>query len=277
MYEHVTLGEVILTVTNVNESVSFYKDIIGFKHIELSEKEAKMFSNEGKLLLTLRENREAKKNPGQLYVGLYHIALLYPDRASLGTQIKHLLAHNIEMGGADHIVSEAVYIHDPDGNGIELYRDRPRTNWSYEENGMIVMDTKPLDVTGLLAVAGEWNGMPNGLTMGHIHTHVKNLADIEAFYKDILQFDVMTYFGQQALFMSGAGYHHHFGFNTWVRNKEKPKEAFVGMEQYTIHVNNEESFNKVRNRANKNIVDQGEAWFIVQDPSEMYIKFKSHS
>ncbi|MFS0787920.1 VOC family protein [Shouchella sp. 1P09AA] len=275
MYERMILGEVELTVTNLDESLNFYRDIIGIKEVKVEGQRAELFVNEGSSLLILNENRDAKKNPGQLYVGLYHFALLYPDRASLGTQLLHLQKKQIDIGGADHLVSEAIYLDDPDGNGIELYCDRPRNSWTYSEDGSIRMDTIPLNVQSLLDLAGEWNGIPNGLTMGHVHMHVKDLTETEQFYKDVLQFNTMTHFGQQALFMSGTGYHHHFGFNTWVRNKITAPEPFVGMSRYTVRMLDSKEFHALRSAPTVRavLVKEDETSFTIQDPSEMFIKF----
>lgn len=148
--------------------------------------------------------------------GLYHFALLLPDRAALGRFAAHLAAEHIRVGMADHFVSEASYLTDPDGLGIEVYADRPRATWQYRDLE-VVMATDPLDLAGVIAAArGElWNGVPQDTTMDHVHLHVGNLDDAEAFYHRALGFDKTVWSYPGALFLSAGGYHHHLGTNVW--------------------------------------------------------------
>ena len=146
--------------------------------------------------------------------GLYHFALLLPKRADLGAIIKHFMQHNVRIGASDHLVSEALYLSDPDGNGIEIYTDRDPSVWSWE-NGKVAMSTDPLDGESIIAEsAGQtWDGLPAGTVMGHVHLHVAHLPETEKFY-NALGFEVVTNY-PQALFMSNGKYHHHIGLNTW--------------------------------------------------------------
>ena len=148
--------------------------------------------------------------------GLYHFALLLPDRVALGRFAAHLLRLGLRPGMADHAVSEALYLSDPDGLGIEVYADRPRASWTYRGDEL-VMTTEPLDIGGLIT-AGEgddWGGAPDGTTMGHVHLHVGDLERAEAFYHRALGFDKTVWSYPGALFFSAGGYHHHLGTNTW--------------------------------------------------------------
>ncbi|MBM7838662.1 catechol 2,3-dioxygenase [Alkalihalobacillus xiaoxiensis] len=277
IHEDSFLGEVTLIVKNIERSLDFYTETLGFQFSMIRPGEAVLFSNTETPLLILKEDKQAIEVPPNTYLGLYHFALLYPDRQSLGAQLKKLLELNVRIGGADHSVSEAIYLNDPDGNGIELYRDRPRTEWQYDQDNHVYMDTKALDIEGLLLEATEWKGLPDGVKMGHIHFHVDNLDQIEHFYKDILGFSVMTYFGRQALFMAAGGYHHHFGFNTWAsKDIQQPKPA-VGLELFTLNIPDERSFQELKERLERHqqeIIKHSNHSFSLVDPSFNRMKIK---
>jgi len=142
--------------------------------------------------------------------------MLLPERPALGRLVRHLSRKGIRMGMADHLVSEAIYLSDPDGLGIEVYTDRPRSEWKHHSRE-IAMAVDPLDVPSLIADAGdhEWEGAPSATTMGHIHLHVGDLGQAEAFYHSALGFDKIVWSYPGALFLSAGGYHHHLGTNTW--------------------------------------------------------------
>jgi catechol 2,3-dioxygenase len=150
------------------------------------------------------------------HIGLYHFAILLPDRAALGRFVSHLAAIGEYSGMADHLVSEALYLTDPDGLGIEVYADRPRSAWR-AENNQLAMTSMPLDVNSLIAEAGEepWTGAPPGTVLGHVHLYVRDLDHAAAFYHEGLGFDKVVWSYPGALFMSAGGYHHHLGTNTW--------------------------------------------------------------
>jgi catechol 2,3-dioxygenase len=149
-------------------------------------------------------------------IGLYHFAILLPDRPSLGRFLKHLADIGAQAGMSDHFVSEAIYLSDPDGIGIEVYADRPRSAWRHEAR-QLTMTTIPLDVEDLIAAGGNepWTGAPRGTTIGHIHLYVRDIDAAAAFYHDALGFDKVVWNYPGALFMSAGGYHHHLGTNTW--------------------------------------------------------------
>jgi catechol 2,3-dioxygenase len=149
-------------------------------------------------------------------IGLYHFAILLPDRAALGRFVAHVSAMGAHAGAADHLVSEALYLNDPDGLGIEVYADRPRASWRTHDRE-IAMTTAPLDLRSLIHAAGgePWTGMPAGTTIGHVHFHVNTLDEAEAFYQGALGFDKVVWSYPGALFFSAGGYHHHVGTNTW--------------------------------------------------------------
>jgi catechol 2,3-dioxygenase len=164
----------------------------------------------------LHEHTGARPVPRRGALGLYHFAILLPDRASLGRFLAHIARLGIRPGTADHDVSEAVYLSDPDGLGIEVYADRPRSRWRYSGT-QLHMTTEPLDVRGVIAAGGEqpWTGLPSGTVMGHVHLHVGDLDEAGAFYHRALGFDKTVWNYPGALFMSAGGYHHHLGTNTW--------------------------------------------------------------
>jgi catechol 2,3-dioxygenase len=170
---------------------------------------------DGVPLIELHE-RTGVRQPRRGRLGLYHFAILLPDRAALGRFVAHLAKVGAYAGSADHLVSEALYLADPDGLGIEVSADRPRVQW--KTNGReIAMATETLDLRALIRAGGgePWSGMPAGTTIGHVHFHVGALGDAEAFYHSALGFDKVVWSYSGALFFSAGGYHHHIGTNTW--------------------------------------------------------------
>jgi catechol 2,3-dioxygenase len=147
---------------------------------------------------------------------LYHFAILLPDRPALGRFIQHLGSTETRVWSADHLVSEALYLQDPDNLGIEVYADRPRDKWR-RAGRELMMATDPLDITGLVAAAGglPWTGMPAGTTMGHVHLHIGDIAAGSSFFSGALGFDKTVWHYPGALFLAAGGYHHHLGTNTW--------------------------------------------------------------
>lgn len=209
------LGPVTLQVADLARSVSYYERVLGLRPVATGEGTATLGGADGTVLVELVERRGARP-AGRGRLGLYHFAILLPDRASLGRFARHLAEQGIRAGAADHLVSEAFYLTDPDGLGIEVYADRPRSMWR-REGGEVVMATDPLDVASLVAEAGDtrWSGMPAGTAMGHIHLHVGDLAQASRFYGDGLGFDRTMWSYPGALFLSAGGYHHHVGTNVW--------------------------------------------------------------
>jgi catechol 2,3-dioxygenase len=178
----------------------------------------------GPHLVELVEQPGAAPVPRGGQLGLYHVAILLPERASLGRFVAHLAHLRIPAGSADHLVSEALYLNDPDGLGFEVYADRPPTSWARTPTGEIAMASNPLALDDLVRSGGEapWTGLPSGTRVGHLHLHVGNLAAAEAFYSDALGLDVQVRSYPGALFLSAGGYHHHLGVNTWARGAAAP-------------------------------------------------------
>jgi catechol 2,3-dioxygenase len=212
------IGTVRLQVADLNRSLDYYADVLGFRLLSYDDRRAALgHEGESRVLVELEEKPGGKPVPRGGLLGLYHFAILLPDRASLGRFAAHLAARGLHAGSADHAVSEAIYLWDPDGLGIEVYADRPRTAWRRDATGQLFMTTAPLDVRGLIAAAGgaDWTGMPSGTAIGHVHLHVGDLAEAEAFYHRALGFDKVVWTYPGALFLSAGGYHHHLGTNTW--------------------------------------------------------------
>lgn len=235
------MGRVQLKVSQLERSITFYSEVIGLKLMSQTEKTAEFGVSGSGVLLGIEEVANAVVMPQQSVTGLYHFAILLPDREALGTTLRHLAETGIGIGQGDHLVSEAFYLNDPDGNGIEIYADRPRSQWQKDAKGEYMMATDPVDVESLLKLAGVWNGLPTGTVIGHVHLHVGNLPEARKFYVDGLGFDVVMHFGGQALFVSAGGYHHHMGLNTWagVGAPAAPNNA-VGLSYFTIEYPNAE-------------------------------------
>jgi len=211
-----SVGPVTLQVTDLARSRGYYRDVLGMRELSLGEGEAELGAADGAVLVRLRARPGARPVARAGRLGLYHFAVLLPDRGALGRFLSHLAELNMYAGMSDHLVSEAIYLRDPDGLGIEVYADRPRTDWR-SDGRELAMSTAPLDVDAVVAAgAGEpWTGMPAGTRMGHIHLHVGDLRQAEAFYHAALGLDKVVWSYPGALFLSAGGYHHHLGLNTW--------------------------------------------------------------
>ena len=218
------LGPVRLQVGDLERSLDYYREVLGLG----------LFEREGPLallgsavpLVELRERRGVRPAPRRGRTGLFHFALLVPDRASLGRFVRHLGELDLQAGDADHLVSEALYLQDPDNLGIEVYRDRPRTEWR-RVGRELRMATDPIDWAGLLEAAGEtrWDGIAPGTVIGHVHLHVNDLSAAAAFYSDGLGFDRTVWSYPGALFLGAGGYHHHLGTNLWAGANAAPAAA----------------------------------------------------
>jgi catechol 2,3-dioxygenase len=211
------LGAVTLQVGSLDRSLAYYQDVLGLSVVHRRGDHATLApSGQAHGLVYLRERAGARPVPRHGRLGLYHFAILLPDRASLGRFVAHLADRGLRPGASDHAVSEALYLWDPDGLGIEVYADRPREAWQLRGRELH-MTVDPLDLQALARVGGgtKWQGMPTGTILGHMHLHVGDLATAEAFYHAALGFDKIAWSYPGALFLSAGGYHHHLGTNTW--------------------------------------------------------------
>ena len=266
------LGYVHLTVSDLNRSVIFYRQALGFKEHRLEGDTAYLGAG-GADLLVLTEHPGARFVSGT--TGLFHLAILVPSRLALAQTLKRLADMQTRVDGfADHLVSEAIYLSDPDGNGIEIYRDRPRPEWEYYPNGHLKMATDPLDIHGILAEVEHhpepWPGLPVDTILGHMHLRVADIARAESFYQDILGFDLMTRYGPAASFLSAGGYHHHIGINTWASaGASPPPPGSVGLRWFAIYLSDQADLSRVTDRvrqAGLPFEEQDEGLFL-HDPS----------
>ena len=215
--EAARIGRVRLQVADLARSVEYYERVIGLRTIDRSDVRAILGAHgDDAPLLELHERAGARAVPRRGRLGLYHFAILLPDREALGRFVAHLSKTQTRAGASDHFVSEALYLYDPDGLGIEVYADRPREQWRVR-NGEIEMTTVPLDLASLVRAAGgePWTGIPAGTRIGHVHLSVSDLPTADAFYHAAVGFDRMVWSYPGALFLSAGGYHHHLGTNTW--------------------------------------------------------------
>ena len=232
------LGRVRLQVADLVRSLSFYEKVLGMRVIRRTSDSVSLGPHgDDREIVHLRQLAGARSVPKRGLLGLYHFAILLPDRASLGRFVAHLAEIGAQAGMSDHFVSEAVYLTDPDGLGIEVYADRPRDAWRYDER-QLYMTTNHLDVDDLVRAAGgkRWTGMPAGTVLGHVHLYVDDIAKAEAFYHDALGFDKVVWSYPGALFMSAGGYHHHLGTNTWARGAPRATDADARLLEWEIVV-----------------------------------------
>ncbi len=211
------LGAVRLQVRDLPRSLDYYTSAVGLRVVERGTNSATLAAHgDDRPLVRLHANPAAQPVPRRGAFGLYHFALLLPDRASLGRFVTHLAALGVGAGAADHLVSEALYLTDPDGLGIEVYADRPQATWRHTQREL-AMASDPLDFAAVAAAGNgvPWTGAPAGTTMGHVHLHVGDLDEARRYYHDALGFDVTVWSYPGALFLSAGGYHHHLGTNTW--------------------------------------------------------------
>ena len=218
------LGQVSLQISDMNRSLDYYERILGFRVLSRDGDVARLGAQTSEsVLIELREVKGTQGVGRHAKLGLYHFAILLPTRDALGSFVQHLTGIGAPAGSADHLVSEALYLRDPDGLGIEVYADRPRDTWQIDGQ-QLKMASDPLDLADLVRSArgAPWTGMPEGTVMGHVHLHVGNIDDAAAFYHVALGLDKVVWGYPGALFMSAGGYHHHLGVNTWAGSGALP-------------------------------------------------------
>jgi catechol 2,3-dioxygenase len=265
------LGYVSLTISKLDRSLDFYQHVLGMKVHRRGDGTA-VLGGGGADILELIEDSSAKR--AHRTSGLYHFAILRPSRFELAQSLRRLIETEQRLGFADHLVSEAIYLSDPDGNGIEVYRDRSRSDWP-RLNGQIQMATNPLDIEGILAeLAGHeeepWTGMEDKTILGHMHLHVGNVDKADQFYNGVLGFDNIFVIGDSAGFVSAGGYHHHIAFNIWNGAGAPPQPAgSIGLRHFIVRLPDTIELGKVADRvreAGLDIEEQDEG-LVVRDPS----------
>jgi catechol 2,3-dioxygenase len=232
------VAHVRLVVSDLDRVSAYYQSVIGLRVMD-EGRSAHVLGVGGRPLLTLLHRPDAVRAPRQA-AGLFHTAFLVPGRAELAHWLSHAAATGVRLDGAsDHLVSEALYLTDPEGNGIEIYRDRPPEEWSYNPDGTVAMATGRLDLQALLAAAPQtaWSGMADGTAIGHIHLQVGDVPQAEAFYRDVLGLKVMAHY-PGASFLATGGYHHHLAANIWNSRGAGPRpDNMTGLAGYTLHFN----------------------------------------
>jgi catechol 2,3-dioxygenase len=230
------IGPVHLTVADLERSLAYYETAIGLAVRERDGDRASLGTPDAELLVLVEEPGAA---PVLRHTGLFHYALRLPERADLARWLAHAARTGVPLAGmSDHFVSEAIYLGDPDGHGIEIYRDRPRDMW--EGKVWAGMTTEPLDVTSLLGELDDpatepFDGLPAGTDMGHVHLQVADTAEAIAFYRDVLGFELMADLFGSAAFFGAGGYHHHVGANTWhSRGAGPPPSGSAALRHATI-------------------------------------------
>ena len=266
-----SLGAIRLRVADLDRLRRFYEEAIGLRVLGGNGAVTSLGVEDGHPLVELEANPAAQPRPPHT-TGLFHLAILVPSRADLARAIRRVVATGWRLSGAsDHLVSEALYLSDPEGNGIELYRDRPREEWPVA-GGVIRMDTLPLDLGSLLAeddAGSPGPGMPAGTTLGHVHLQVADLAAAERFWVEALGLDVTVRGYPGALFTSAGGYHHHVGLNTWAGAGAPPPPAGAqGLARFELVLPDEQAVREAGERlaavTSVELVDDG---VLAADPS----------
>jgi catechol 2,3-dioxygenase len=240
------MGLVELSVSDLDRSLAYWQDAIGLRVLSRENGTAEL----GADTPLVRVVEELGARPAAGFTGLFHVALLVPDRPSLGRFLAHAVRDQIPLTGlSDHVVSEAIYLRDPDYHGIEIYADRPREEWEGQVSRR--MTTIPLDTDSLLADVGdaEFDGLPEGTTVGHVHLCVRDVDEMVGFYRDRLGMGLTAQLGDQAAFLSAGGYHHHLGGNTWeTRGAEPAPEGTARLLRFTIVLPDGEEVARVAER-----------------------------
>lgn len=251
-----SLGPIRLTVTDLATTADFYERVIGLVPLAREGDSATLGTPGGAALVELVERADAAPRPRRSS-GLFHLALLLPSRADLALALRRLATARYPLDGAsDHLVSEALYLTDPEGNGIEIYRDRPRAEWEHEADGQIKMATLPLDLDAIIDempahVTAETpnESVADGTRMGHVHLQVADVEQAEAFYSGVLGFDVVVRGYPGALFVSAGGYHHHLGLNTWASAGGEPNTPDTrGLDRFEVVLPDAAAVAEVRDR-----------------------------
>lgn len=273
IHPETSMGTVRLTVSDLAPSRTFYERALGLRATEQRDGTLAFGVAGEDALVELRGEASAPALDRRA-TGLYHLAILLPTRLDLARALVRLAEARWPLDGAsDHLVSEALYLSDPDGNGIEIYRDRPRREWRYVD-GRLAMDTLPLDldsVLGELPDARELQELaPAGTHIGHVHLQVADLGESERFYSGLLGFDVMVRGYPGALFVSAGGYHHHLGLNTWhSRGAAPPAPGAIGLRSFEIKLPNAAELDRVLERVRAAGIEilEDQTRCLIRDPS----------
>ncbi len=274
------IGYAHLQVSDLARSLEFYSVLLGFRELERENKTVTLSADSRTPHLRLTEIAGARPKPRGT-TGLYHVAIRLPSRLELARVFQRFVAHRYPFQGfSDHAVSEALYLADPDGNGLELYRDRPRDRWQHQGK-QVVMVTEPLDTDKLLADADDepWVGIHPGTDIGHVHLHVSDLGKAEAFYSGLLGLDVMgDWRAYGALFLAAGGYHHHLGTNVWAgKGAPPPPPNAVGLRAFSLRIPGQAALEQVVSRLQSAgvVVEQQDDTLLARDADQNSIVLES--
>ena len=270
------INHIALKVQDIDRSKEFYKKIMGFNILRENNKEVILTVDGSTPLITLIQPEDIiPKLPRK--TGLYHFAILLPNILDLGLFLKNIRDNKYPLiGGSNHGVSQAIYLEDPDDNGIEIYIDTDTSTWNWKASH-VNMTNEPLDIDGLLNEAGNksWEGLSPKTIIGHIHLHVADLIQSEKFYKEGLGYNLVSSIPNQALFFSSGEYHHHIAINIWNGKGSPPlAENSAGMKYYSIVFPNVEERKRTINNLNKlgyKVMEEKDEFF-TEDPSRNKIK-----
>lgn len=267
----IKLGTVVLNVNNLDLQTKFYNQVIGLSILDRTEQEVNLGTAGQKesLIKLVKTDLPPERN-----YGLFHVAILLPDRPSLATAFKHLLDNQIPLqGGSDHGYSEAIYLEDTEGNGIELYRDKPMSEWAFDSDGRPVGTTKPLEAQDLLALAPDSSPnyqLPDQTIIGHVHLSVPDANASSNLYRKVFGLDEKANLGSAAFIASGT-YHHHLAFNHWAgKNLADRQVGQAGLNHLTIRYLDPVQFAATKTRAQlygMTMIEDSEGSFLLQDPN----------
>ncbi len=277
------IERVELRVRDVDRALGFYRDIVGLEVTHADAERALVSAPQGTPLLSLA-SAGVTAPAARRATGLFHTAIRYPDRRALGESLARLVEARYAVGAGDHGVSEALYVDDPDGNGVELYRDRPRDQWPPPRPGeLVAMGTAPVDLNGLLNDALSHGAVrraaPAGTVVGHVHFQVADIDQTVEFYAATLGLDLMAKLGTQAAFFASYGYHHHIGANVWNSRGQGPAtRAHAGLDRLVLSTRREE-LDTLRHRLAQggHRFDGTETEMVVMDPSGIELQFVAES
>ena len=285
------IGYVSLNVSDIQSSLEFYQSILGFRLIQKKSSTDRAYLSSGETpssfpMLELVQTSQTDSNlASSRRAGLYHFAILLPERKNLADVLLYLSEKQDKVhfdGLADHLVSESIYIRDPDFIGIEIYSDRPQPEWKWNDKNnnksQLQMATLPLNTDDLLKESTDkgWTGMPTNTVIGHVHLHVSNLSNAMKFYRDILGLNLTTTY-PGAYFFAAGRYHHHIATNTWLGANILPASPeSIGLNHFSIELPNKEEFDRtLKQLQQQNIVEStneiSKAIFI-QDPNGIRIQ-----
>lgn len=270
------IGRVALKVADLEKMTHFYQEVIGLQILDQTAAQSTLGVGNTVLLELHKVQNPLPVTPK---TGLYHVAFLLPSRKDLGNTLRHYLQTNAPLiGASDHGYSEALYLNDPEGNGIEVYHDKPQSEWDIREDGEIVGITLEMDAEGVVAAGdGTWEGFLVGTTVGHVHLKVADLLQTEKFFTEVLGLSLKNNFGHQAKFFATGDYHHHVGSNIWMgKNIPAMTEQDLGLDYFSFLVPDQAELDRLENHWKNQIEytkdENGSLWLV--DPNGIKLKFE---